>query len=526
MTAGLRTAIVLIPCVALLFYLGALIGNGDYLLPILTVIVVFAAFILKAVTAHARFEASTVGFLLIGYLVGNRGFAELSVVKPLYVGELALAAIALVMLGRYFLTREILDLSSSLSKLILVYFFYALLRFAFDVTTYGLDAVRDFAMVYYSAFFFIAYHLASRPVERKFIRDCLVIAFIGQGFVAIVITAHPEWFYLAQDSETYSFLAQKGDLVATFTGAGIFFLYSRERIFGSVWSKSCFLFILFGTIATSIARSGIAALVITSILMLVAHSWRFFLYPMVLSIAGLLALLISTTLFEVRDQDSQIAHFQDKAMSIFDYSGTRSYQSDLGEMKADNNNFRREFWESTITETTEDNALIGKGFGYDFLPRFELFYGKGSWEGLRSPHNYFVTVYGRMGLVGLVIFLGITLQIVRLSFREASKVRRGEANLEILAYWCGACALLIAAAVGVVIEGPMGGIIFWTLLGLALANSKANDAERATARRLTPGKTVSLLVGASAFAQGRHRRLPSHHTAQPAMRFSAVTRDR
>jgi hypothetical protein len=37
------------------------------------------------------------------------------------------------------------------------------------------------------------------------------------------------------------------------------------------------------------------------------------------------------------------------------------------------------------------------------------------------------------------------------------------------ASWCAAWVLLICAAFGVVLEGPMGAVVFWTILGLANA---------------------------------------------------------
>jgi O-antigen ligase len=138
-------------------------------------------------------------------------------------------------------------------------------------------------------------------------------------------------------------------------------------------------------------------------------------------------------------------------------------------MKADNNEFRRAFWNVMVNETTATNPVFGRGFGYDFRPHFEVAYGRGEWEGLRSPHNYFVTVYGRMGLVGLGLISIIAALIVRNALSAARAARAGRITMEDFSYWCGVVMLLIAGTFGVVLEGPMGAIPFWTFLGLALS---------------------------------------------------------
>ena len=46
------------------------------------------------------------------------------------------------------------------------------------------------------------------------------------------------------------------------------------------------------------------------------------------------------------------------------------------------------------------------------MAHYEDSYGRGKFEGLRSAHNYFVTLYGRLGVVGSLIFGVITIQLI------------------------------------------------------------------------------------------------------------------
>src|SRR5438132_7692197 len=88
----LRAAVVAVPVFLLALILGSQLGQGSWLLPIILAGggIFFALYVLffRAVT----FDSLILGLLIIGYIVGNRGFAQLHVGQntPLYVGELGL----------------------------------------------------------------------------------------------------------------------------------------------------------------------------------------------------------------------------------------------------------------------------------------------------------------------------------------------------------------------------------------------------------------------------------------------------
>lgn len=95
------------------------------------------------------------------------------------------------------------------------------------------------------------------------------------------------------------------------------------------------------------------------------------------------------------------------------------------------------------------------------------FYTSNEPSDVRSPHSIVMTVFGRMGLCGFIIFALImgkmfvdTRRIIRMS-REEGLVS------DALRYWCMAWVILATSCFVVVLEGPMGAIIFWTLLGCA-----------------------------------------------------------
>src|SRR5437763_1976254 len=108
MSATIRSIIVAAAGLILALYFGSLLGKGSWLLPgtlaggvlLIGVYIIF----FKAI----RLEALVLGLLLFGYIVGNRGFAQIHIggQTPIYVGELGMV-ICLALLGfRVALRRE------------------------------------------------------------------------------------------------------------------------------------------------------------------------------------------------------------------------------------------------------------------------------------------------------------------------------------------------------------------------------------------------------------------------------------
>ena len=99
-----------------------------------------------------------------------------------------------------------------------------------------------------------------------------------------------------------------------------------------------------------------------------------------------------------------------------------------------------------------------------------------------------------MGIMGFLSFAVIVWCIIREAMRAARRVARREAEVSSLAFWTGAIIILGSASFGVVLEGPMGGILFWSFLGLASSqlheekqsNSKADVEDTKVSRKPAP----------------------------------------
>jgi len=123
----------------------------------------------------------------------------------------------------------------------------------------------------------------------------------------------------------------------------------------------------------------------------------------------------------------------------------------------------------------------GKGFGINLADAdgFQVLQD----DSLRSPHNSHLTILARMGLPGLAIWallqglFGSKLLCAVIRARRRGDDWWQRVDSWILAYWL---AFLLNAAFDVYLEGPQGGIWFWSVVGFGMA-SLALQRERSAA---------------------------------------------
>ena len=131
---------------------------------------------------------------------------------------------------------------------------------------------------------------------------------------------------------------------------------------------------------------------------------------------------------------------------------------------------RRLTWSGVTNWTMSDQSrtLFGAGMGVDFLAESgTLKYLEGTdYKGVRSPHDYFIGTFARLGLIGLGLMVGIIaslmLRLVRFRRRIAEDELLTFAALVIIAF-------IPVASLGVVLEAPFGAVPFWWAAGLILA---------------------------------------------------------
>ncbi|MGH9343593.1 MAG: O-antigen ligase family protein [Terriglobia bacterium] len=102
---------------------------------------------------------------------------------------------------------------------------------------------------------------------------------------------------------------------------------------------------------------------------------------------------------------------------------------------------------------------------------------------LRSPHNGSMTVLARMGVPGLILWIALNATFAISLFRAYRRTASARlhywsaVNLWILCYWL---SLVINMSFEVYIEGPVGGIWFWSIIGFGVAvmRIQANESRQ------------------------------------------------
>jgi O-antigen ligase/polysaccharide polymerase Wzy-like membrane protein len=462
--------------------LGAQVGQDARTFPLLIIAGSVGTLVYLAWFRTVRFEALILSFLLFGYIVGNRGFAQLTIRpnSPLYIGEVGMLACLFLVAARRALTREKLVPRTPLSLAIVALLLLGAVRLFFDTVLIDnsrnlTTVIRDSAAVYYAIFFFIAYQIGKNEGARSFVERTALAGFL----LLIPIAAMEIWASNLLDRFTirqYPIIQHKGDLLAAFLAIGscYFFLKKSQgvaKIFFRLCSITSLILMLF-----PMSRSAITGFILATVLLLFAKRRDFAFFQ----IGFALIALVTLTFLEVAGvhfESELFGKLSDRVASIVDISGKGDYRSSVGDMSVANNQFRAVWWKTVITDTMDKSPWFGLGFGYDLSASFlrEYYLNTQTLWDTRSPHSIWITMFGRLGIFGAAVFTAIIFLILRSAFAAARGVAKRRAEPESLFRWCAVIILLCSALLGVVMEGPMGGILFWSFLGLAVSQQIEGD---------------------------------------------------
>ena len=178
------------------------------------------------------------GFLVFGYVIGSRGFAQVRPVSvmPLFLSELGLGIGAALVLMRGALMRRLPLRRDWLNGLLLLWFLLGSGRIFWDVRIFGFLALRDFAMVYYVLYFFVAQSIAGHEPSRRLLNWFVLATFAVLPVTASLAAIFPDFFLSNLLVEGVPLIFYKADLLATFLYAGFLVLLpARDTGWRSDW---------------------------------------------------------------------------------------------------------------------------------------------------------------------------------------------------------------------------------------------------------------------------------------------------
>ena len=430
-----------------------------------------AAWLALRKTSSGAPDAWLVAVILVGYIVGNRGFAQLQPAAqiPLLPAEAVLLFAVPSLLFRIAVKRSRGFQADALNYSIFAWIILGAIRLPRDIQTFGVMALRDFATIYYACFFFIAQDLAAREDSRRIIRGALTLSFLLLPPVVVSIVIAPDFLLDHLTFRGIPLIYHKSDLIAMSLAGGFFWLWTRwERTRGRRWMVAAAVsLVLIGAMGSP--RAGMFAVGVTTALWILTGHWRVAAAEGVI-VASALAVSLAVVVLTGRDLKTSAPYsVYEHAVSIFDPAGQGTYINGESGDPGSNNRFRFVWWRDVTEDTLAQSPVMGLGFGSDLSTRFLADYDllNDDTFSARSPHSIIFMVIGRMGLLGLAAWVAVSASLFALAWRT---LRRGDPDQ--MGLVSVALSVFLSACFGVVLEGPMGAVVFWTVLGLA--NARAN----------------------------------------------------
>ena len=413
------------------------------------------------------------GVICAGYGFGDRGVAYVGV-GQLYMGEMVLALSVLAML--VVLTRTRFGL---LHALLVGFMVWGAARTIPYVGQYGIDAFRDAVSWAYALFALgvaATFRAAWFPILVRVYRYLIPVMLVWFPFAvaanAVAGGVIPHW----PGSPVTIIHVKEGDAAVHLAAIGAFVLVGlyqagprlvRDGVVWALWLGNL-------AVMAAISRGGMLAAVVGagSSLLFVRSTMRI-LQGAVIALGFFVALYLVNPSIDLGYAGRSVSFSQlvDNAASVIgDDNGT------IDSTKA----WRLAWWNKIIGYTLDGQYFwTGKGYGINLADSdgFQVL----AESALRSPHNGNLTMLARGGVPMLVLWLVLQVSFGIGMIRAGLRAARSRPDLVpiiavLFAYWLGAW---INMSFDVYLEGPQGGIPFWTVFGLGLVAMRASREESA-----------------------------------------------
>ena len=385
-------------------------------------------------------------------------------IGPVYWGEIVLAISLLWALRRW--RRVVIRTARAriLTLSICCFLVLGAVELIANYPVWGLDALRDSAVCYYSLFYFVGLAIASDSEQKlHFCSRWKLFWIIAIPWAAAELITQYRFSGLAPDIGSHgSVLGSSGSEIAQSLGLGCLLLLSEDRRGRFLGTTARVAVATIGlAVVASIQERGVKLAILAAFIVLVAGNLfdrspgRVFgrkLSAMLLILMAVLATAIASGV----DIGTSLQLDRFRGASLDNPDATVA--------------FRTDWWSKLYEQVMERNQAFGLGFGEnlaDYNP--DISNQSEAQNPLRSPHNYNMTVFSRLGLLGLLIWCTILLSGVfdplwRL-LSASTNAERAEAREK--TFWVAAIvATWVNSSFGVLMEGPVMGIPFWLMLGL------------------------------------------------------------
>ncbi|MFL5493759.1 MAG: O-antigen ligase family protein [Gemmatimonadales bacterium] len=470
------------PILALLALAPVVLAQGIVRNPELILVGMAGALALTAAATlpqvFARLFISLLGLLLAGYAFFGRAFSHLGS-SPVFVGELVLGVGLLGVLRN---PRRFAPFKSAVGWFYLAFAMWGAARAIPYLRVYGVDVLRDSVTWAYGLFALLIPASIVRPgwlltlLQRYSRWAPVLVLWLPIGLLASHL--FPGLLPVDPESGEHMVFVKPGDAGVHLAGAATFLLLglhhapgvrARGGLLGTDWFLGLSCVLAFIAVAV-LGRGGSLAFLVAILAVLVLRP--IVAVPKVVligaaAVAVSLALLASNVSIELGRRDFSVQQLTSNLMSIV--GDTPDDERNLEQTK----DWRLRWWTKVVDYTVFGPYFwTGKGFGINL----EVDDGVRQEAFNRSPHSAHMTILARTGVPGEVLWLllqssfGVTMLAAYLRARRRGREWWARVNLWILAYWL---AFMVDISFAVYLEGPHGGIWFWSIIGLGIAVAQA-----------------------------------------------------
>lgn len=406
---------------------------------------------------------------LLGYALIGKGFAYLGF-PPLFIGEVALFTGAIVFLRMHCLIATLATLPSLLLAATMV---LVLLRTLPYLGTYGIDALRDSVVVMYGGFAFIVIALLLEDTRRVG-----AIVHCYDRFLKVLVPVAPVIIacqrYFGNDipnlpgTNVHLVEVRPEELAVHLTGAAVFTLVGFRRASPLWWGL---VLALLSVLAALSRGAMIASVVPIMFATLILGRWRS------LTLAIVTGGMIFAAAYAV---EPLFSHFVEARSTSERSISTRQIADNItsivtrsGEQTESTKTWRLEWWNIIVADTLfGPHFWTGRGFGLNLADADGFQDGDHpDLPALRSPHDVHMTMLARAGVPGVALWFCLLLSWFVMVMRALVVANRC-AQVEWVGLFvfisCYVMSIVINATFDVVLEGPMQGIWFWSLIGFGI----------------------------------------------------------
>jgi hypothetical protein len=422
-------------------------------------IVAAATPILVVVVFRQRLDVLAFFLCFGGVLILSYGFANLG----LPTGVVPLPLVDVVEIG---LLWEICERRASWPAIrgpfagVLLLVVFATVRLVIDYPRYSTNAVRDYTLPLEICFIFIGYSLTNLYGIEIWLRwmkrlTPLALAYFALFPWAATVAAHSPTVGLQRSVPLLGSYAGAGPAAAT---CAFFLVYLRP------WGNLSYALaaVALGEIALFQTRGMYLALAVT-VALIILHSHRLSQRARMALMKSALCVVVALTVLFLAAPRGRLGAVTPGF--VVSQLGTLVGDAGPGAGSLDD----RVHWFHIVVakvEAAPAGWLVGVGLGPDLTDGFNT-----GTAFVRKPHDDYLEMFGRFGVVGLAVFLLLLLGSLRRILRAAGLAPPTESGF---LWWvtCSAAAFVVVAATQPLLAFPYGTVPLFSLLGAGLAVSE------------------------------------------------------